>query len=709
MNKSHLLLHIGLLSSICFADQSGISYKQLKYWYMCSQGLDNESLVKTETEQKLFSDEKQEADFTLSSFSHAEKVMQIHDILDTLKVDYFTSLNQTKNQTDSLVTLMRDLEIYYGEGQRPEVNLASIVDRTMSASGATVLRKMLAAPADVDRLIKRQQFIKQLISDEALFNKIDDLCASWACNEDRMLSNWQKMDEVGSKQLDECYFQYPLLKQLNNNPHVMELRTRLGNLGTAYQFLGEIIIFGAIDLSVRKFIHKQSYTEACMGVCTEDLPNTAKSIYAMMFHPMVFCEDNVNGIRLQRVRDQLTNPLHYNPEGWDLAEKMVKGVSITYSTACWALTALKAYTLKQAYTQAKHTKDAINFVQNRLIGLGHVVRSVTELEELNQQYSVIAESLVSWNHAGSFLHSDKNKNFCYLVDLLQKQTFEGDASFFSFSGRVLAAQKIAEQEKDNFAGAIELIGELDACLSIAKLYKQFQERSVGYCLAELSDADRPHIKLTKFWNPFIDYTVVVPNDIELGGQKRERVVILTGSNTGGKSTVGLKGSLISLYLAHTLGIAPADECQASLFTDFCSYLHVLDDVASGESSFQAEVNRANSLVKAVKQLPKDQYAFIVIDELFKGTAAEKGASGAYKVIDYLAAFDNVICIIATHFKDLTQLPTNTDGHCINMKIDVYEDEQGNLVRPFRLEYGVSDRNVAGAIMQSHLDDIAFDM
>jgi hypothetical protein len=516
------------------------------------------------------------------------------------------------------------------------------------------------------------------------------------------------MDEIGTKQLDECYFQWSMLKRFNNNPYLMELRTRAGNLGTVYQFTDEIIMFSALSFCIRTMFQKQSSSEAFYNLCTEDVPDWIRTMYRLMMHPFANYEVAMAALEKDRADAERFDP-HYNPEVWQYAKTGVKGAVIAYPAICWGLTGLKVYKSKQVYTQAKHTRDTINFVQNRLIGLGCVVRSVAELEQLNQEYASIADGLVSWGHVDNLLHNTGNKDFNYLIELLQKPTFEGDASFFSLSGRVLAAQKFAEQEKDNFAKAIELIGELDACLSIAKLYRQFQERSVKYCFAELYNADRPHIKLSKFWNPFIDYTVVVPNDVELGGSKREQIVVLTGSNTGGKSTVGLKGSLISLYLAHTLGIAPADECYASLFTDFCSYLHVLDDVASGESSFQAEVNRANALLKAVKQLPKDQYAFIVIDELFKGTSAEKGASGAYKVIEHIAKFDNVICIIATHFKDLTQLPTNTDGHCVNMKIDVYEDEQGNLVRPFKLEYGVSDRNVAGAIMQSHLDDIVFDM
>lgn len=677
---------------------------------MCSQGMDQESLMgaqqSQEAQQELLPEDSQDPDFTLPAFSYEQKVLQIHDILQTLPVDHFTASGQTKEQTDALVTLMRDLEVHCGEGHHPEVNIASLVDRTCSASGATVLRKMLSSPiayADNKKFANRQDLIKQLVDDPALFDAVDSLCASWAGNEDRMLSNWQKLDDVGNDTLNHCYFSNSMLKGCNDNPYVMELLTRAGNFGTSFQMAGDLLLYWAY-FAFRKKIETQGqmpYTQALQ----ETLYGAGD--LAKYINPFVYYKAAKGFLR--NVDQELALDPTVSPEKAELIYKTAKVGCVALPIAASVCVGLKAYTCKKAYDHAKQVKDAINFIQDRLIGMGSVIRSVSTLEDLSNEHQILANGLLSWQHADDLLHNESADNFTYLVDLLKKNTFEGDASFFSLSGRVLAAHKLMDEQKDRFAGAIELMGELDACLSVAKLYKQFEQRRVGYCFADLYQAHRPHMKLEGFWNPFVDYKSVVTNAIELGGQNKEQYVVLTGSNTGGKSTVGLKGSLISLYLAHTLGIAPADACTASQFTDFCSYLHVLDDVASGESSFQAEVNRANALIKTVKQLPKDQYAFIVIDELFKGTSPEKGAPGAYKVIKHLAQYDNVIFIIATHFKQLTELEQETQGRCVNMKIDIYEDEQGNLVRPHKLEYGISDRNIADTIMQSNLDDISFDL
>ena len=148
---------------------------------------------------------------------------------------------------------------------------------------------------------------------------------------------------------------------------------------------------------------------------------------------------------------------------------------------------MKVYGLNNLYKQATLTKNAINFLQDRLIGMGSVVRSVSALEDLNDKHPIIGDGLVSWQHKDKLL-CNTNADFTHLVNLLKKGTFEGEASFFSLSGRVLATHKLMEGEKNKFAGAIELMGELDACLSVAKLYKQFEQRRVGYCFSDLYSA-----------------------------------------------------------------------------------------------------------------------------------------------------------------------------------------------------------------------------
>ena len=70
-------------------------------------------------------------------------------------------------------------------------------------------------------------------------------------------------------------------------------------------------------------------------------------------------------------------------------------------------------------------------------------------------------------------------------------------------------------------------------------------------------------------------------------------------------------------------------------------------------------------------------------------------------------FNNLIFLLATHFPELTSLEEATNGNCKNFKIEIYKDEKGNLIRPFKIEPGVNSSNVADDILKQELDTINF--
>ncbi len=708
--KVQLTFCLSLLACLNAWAHVGADYKRLKYWDMCSRGIKQEGL-QDDVAQEV--GESKEPDFTLPSIDELDRTLMTYDILQHSTTDYFTPKGITQEQQDSLDILYRDLEVYTGDGKHPEVNIANILGRTWSSAGSAVLRNMLRMPLaafDQTAFKARQALIQELAHNDAFFEQVDSICRQWSDNEERMLSNWLDTDAVSNEVFEKCYYQKAWLKRLNNNPYAMETLTRLGNLGTTWTMVGDIALMFAFFTCTKKYGNNVSWREAFVQnvhasldviknlnpvqyyrSCSEDLANFDRDFDDLwpQFRQAYSLGDSDKGAFRSTMRKAMKGGMCVTP------------VMVTL----WG--AHKAYQTKNAYHAAKQTKDAINFLQEKMIGMGNVVRSVQSLQALGGEHAVVADGLVSWAHVDDLLHHSQDDGFKKLVSLLDSNTFEGESSFFSLSGRVLAAHELMKAEKNKFAGAIEVVGELDACLSIAKLYRQYADRRVGYCFVELEKTAAPYMDIKGFWNPFVDHNVVVTNDIALGGESVEQNVVLTGSNTGGKSTVGLKGTLISLYLAHTFGIAPAESCNASIFTDFCSYLHILDSVASGESAFQAEINRAQSLIKAVNSLKEDEFAFIVIDELFKGTSPEKGAPGAYKVIKHLAGRKNVIFIIATHFKLLTELKDEVDS-VKNMKLEIYEDENGNLVKPYKLEEGISTQNIADILMESGLDIADFD-
>jgi len=281
----------------------------------------------------------------------------------------------------------------------------------------------------------------------------------------------------------------------------------------------------------------------------------------------------------------------------------------------------------------------------------------------------------------------------YLVELLQKGTFQSDPSFFSYHGRIMAASNLMHQVKESFVKSLITIGQLDAYVSIAHLYKkQASHKKSKYCFVEYAQTDKPYLKIDNFWHAGLNPDVVAPNSIDLGKDNCARDMMVTGPNAGGKST-SLKGISLCVLMAQSFGIAPAQAMTLSPFTLINTYMNITDTTGS-ESLFQAEMRRTSKLLQMLKGLGKNEFAFVIMDEIFTGTNPKEGQAGAYGVAKKLSTLDNTIAIFATHFKVLTELEQVTNGVVENRKVTVFKNEDGTFTYPYKLEKGITDQAIA---------------
>jgi DNA mismatch repair ATPase MutS len=177
-------------------------------------------------------------------------------------------------------------------------------------------------------------------------------------------------------------------------------------------------------------------------------------------------------------------------------------------------------------------------------------------------------------------------------------------------------------------------------------------------------------------------------------------MILTGSNTGGKSTV-LKGIAFNGLLAQTLGIVAADKAVVTPFSFLGISLNIVDNIAGGKSLFQSEIDRAVGLVNAAALFTGKGHCLLVVDELFRGTTPDRAQEQTYEFAQRFASFKNTIYILATHFVDkVTQLEVSTGGECKNYKIEIKRDADGALQRTFKLVEGINTSNVAADILDT---------
>src|SRR5690606_15440966 len=140
------------------------------------------------------------------------------------------------------------------------------------------------------------------------------------------------------------------------------------------------------------------------------------------------------------------------------------------------------------------------------------------------------------------------------------------------------------------------------------------------------------------------------NDFHSEGQGD--VVMITGSNMGGKSTF-LRTVGVNLVLA----LAGAPRCakygQVSNLKLFTS-MRTQDNLKEGVSSFYAELDRIEKLLKLIESSTN---VFFLLDEMFKGTNSEDRHRGGFSFINQLNKL-KTSGIIATHDIELAKLSEN---------------------------------------------------
>ncbi|MBU4033791.1 MAG: DNA mismatch repair protein MutS [Proteobacteria bacterium] len=142
----------------------------------------------------------------------------------------------------------------------------------------------------------------------------------------------------------------------------------------------------------------------------------------------------------------------------------------------------------------------------------------------------------------------------------------------------------------------------------------------------------------------------VPNDIHLD-QESEEVLIVTGPNMAGKSTVLRQTALITL-MAQMGSFVPAATAEIGVVDRIFTRVGASDNLRRGQSTFMVEMNEtANILNNAT------QRSLVILDEIGRGTSTFDGLSIAWAVAEELVNKNGkgIKTIFATHYHELTEL------------------------------------------------------
>ncbi len=182
---------------------------------------------------------------------------------------------------------------------------------------------------------------------------------------------------------------------------------------------------------------------------------------------------------------------------------------------------------------------------------------------------------------------------------------------------------------------------------------------------------------------FMGHGEFVPNDLTLDPGDA-RLVILTGPNMAGKSTVMRQMALIAL-MAQLGSFVPARSARVGVVDRIFTRVGASDNLARGESTFMVEMREMSAILRHATSS-----SLVVVDEIGRGTATYDGISIAWAVAEYLQDRVAAKCLFATHYHELCAL-AEVRPFVRNFNIAVKE-WKGGVVFLRRLVPGGSSRS-----------------
>jgi len=334
-------------------------------------------------------------------------------------------------------------------------------------------------------------------------------------------------------------------------------------------------------------------------------------------------------------------------------------------------------------------------------------QTIASFEDREKQRTGIANLKVRFNSVfGYYIEISKGNLARVPADYERRQTLANAERYTTpdlkeWERKVLGAEeKILELETKLFieirdrvrAETVKLqstaraLATLDALASLAETAARR-----NYVAPQLHDGDEIEIKNGR--HPVVEaYSDVefVPNDTYLNNST-DRLLIVTGANMGGKSTVLRQIALIQI-LAQIGSFIPASSARLPIVDRVWTRVGASDDLASGRSTFMVEMTETAQILH--NATPR---SLILLDEIGRGTSTFDGLSIAWAVAEYLhnSPEHSAKTLFATHYHELTELAENLPG-AKNYQLTATEKD-GEVVFLHKLQRGKASKSYGIAV------------
>lgn len=327
---------------------------------------------------------------------------------------------------------------------------------------------------------------------------------------------------------------------------------------------------------------------------------------------------------------------------------------------------------------------------------------IATLEATERTRSGISNLRIKFNNVfGYFIEVSKGNAARVPAEYERRQTLTNAERFTTPELRDWEKKVLGAEER-----IIQLEVELfnDVCRQVAAETKRIQATARALAaldaLASLGETaarrrfvrplmhDGDEIEIVQGRHPVIEVfneDPFVPNSVYLNNST-DRLLIITGPNMGGKSTV-LRQTAIICILAQMGSFVPAEKARLPLLDRVWTRVGASDDLTRGRSTFMVEMTETAAILHS--STPR---SLVLLDEIGRGTATFDGLSIAWAVAEYLhdSPEHQAKTLFATHYHELTELAERLPG-AQNYQITAAERE-GEVVFLHRLERGRASKS-----------------
>lgn len=288
---------------------------------------------------------------------------------------------------------------------------------------------------------------------------------------------------------------------------------------------------------------------------------------------------------------------------------------------------------EQERTQIRSLKVSFNSNFGYYIEVTHANKNAVPADYIRKQTLTNAERYITpelKEYEAKILNAEKNQ-----TDLEYRLFVELRATVQQFGP---ALRQVAKA-----------IAELDAILALAVV--AFENRYVRptvdtSLILDVKDGRHPVLER------ILPRGLYVSNDSLLcGNSERNQMIILTGPNMAGKSSLLRQVALITI-LAQMGSFVPCREARIGLVDRIFTRIGAVDDLTQGQSTFLVEMSETTQCC-----LSATERSLVLLDEVGRGTSTYDGVAIAWSVAEYLTGTVKARTIFATHYHELNGLAT----------------------------------------------------